>query len=261
LEALRWHIIRSVVAVLVIEIIAFLNKNFVFDTVFLGPAKLDFWTYKQLCSLSHAAGMGNELCASTMGFTLINTRLAGQFMMHISMSFTLGLVLAFPYAAWELWRFFKPALSASERNYTRGIVFASSVLFLSGVAFGYYIITPIAVQFLGNYTLSEAIDNKITVSDYISIVTMTSLSIAIVFELPVVIYFLSKGGLVTPAFLRRHRRHAIVVILIISAILTPSTDMLSQVMVSIPFLLLYELSILVSKIVVQNRERKELLDL
>lgn len=256
LEALRWHIIRSVISIAIFTIIAFLNKSFIYGTVFLGPARTDFWTYRMLCLLGNKYHISG-LCVDTIHFTLINTELSGQFTQHISMSVTIGLLLAFPYTAWEMWRFFRPALTFREKKYTRGLVAATSILFMIGVLFGYYIITPITVDFLGGYVLDPSITNTIVVSDYISIVTMTTFSIAIVFELPIVVYFLSWGGILTPRKMREYRRHAIVIIFIVAAILTPSTDIISQTAVSVPFILLYEGSIVVSYFV-ERQKRKRL---
>lgn len=257
LEALRWHIIRAVIAVLVFSILAFVNKSFVFDTVFLGPYDLNFWTYRQLCWLSANFNLGDAMCVKDMGFSLINTEMAGQFTQHIGISLSVGCVLAFPYALYELWRFFTPALTPYERNYTRGIVMFSSVLFMIGILFGYFIISPITIQFLGNYNLSEQIENTIQISDYISTITMTTFSIALVFELPVIVFFLSQGGIFTPKAMREYRKHAILVILVLSAVLTPSSDILSMLLVSVPFWILYELSILVSAFVVNRKIKKE----
>ncbi|MGZ5242441.1 MAG: twin-arginine translocase subunit TatC [Bacteroidia bacterium] len=253
LEALRWHIIRAALAVLIFAILAFINKSFVFDTVFLGPYDLNFWTYRQLCWLSADFHLGDAMCVKNMGFSLINTEMAGQFTQHIGISITVGFVLGFPYALYEIWRFFKPALTPAERNYTRGIVWFSSFLFMIGILFGYYIISPITIQFLGNYNLSASIENTIQISDYISTITMTTFSIALVFELPVVVFFLSQGGIFTPKGMREYRKHAILVILVLSAVLTPSSDILSMLLVSVPFWILYEMSILVSAFV--NRRR------
>jgi sec-independent protein translocase protein TatC len=257
IEELRWHIIRSIASVLVFAIIAFVNKHFIFDVVFLGPYHTDFWTYRKLCELGKLLKLGDDMCVKNLGFKLINTEMAGQFSQHIGISLTIGIVFAFPYAAWELWRFFKPALSAKERNYTNGIVAASTALFLTGIAFGYYMITPITIQFLGSYSLSDTIVNTIQISDYISTVTMTTFSIALTFELPIVVYFLAKAGILTPKVMREYRRHAIVIILILAAVLTPSTDMLTMTLVGVPFYILYELSIFVAYIVARNKQRKK----
>lgn len=256
LEALRWHIIRSIISILVFAILAFLNKHFIFDVVFLGPYHTDFWTYRKLCEMGQALKLGDSMCVKDLGFKLINTEMAGQFSQHIGISLTIGIVFAFPYAAWELWRFFRPALTSKERGYTRGIVGASTLLFLCGIAFGYFMITPITIQFLGSYSLSDSITNTIQVSDYISTVTMTTFSIALTFELPIVVYFLSKAGILTPKIMREYRRHAIVIILILAAVLTPSTDMLTMTLVSVPFYILYELSIFVAYVVYKNKQKK-----
>src|SRR5665213_749462 len=206
LEALRWHIIRAMAAVIVFAVVAFLNKHFIFDTVFLGPYHTDFWTYRMFCKLGHLMGSGDDACVKTMGFTLINTEMAGQFTQHISISLTIGMVMAFPYAMFELWRFLRPALTFNEKKYSRGIVSASSALFLIGILFGYFCITPVTVQFLGSYRISDAFENKITISDYIDTISMTTLSIAITFELPMVVYFLSKASILTPNVMRTYRR-------------------------------------------------------
>jgi sec-independent protein translocase protein TatC len=258
LEALRWHIIRSLIAIIVFAVIAFVNKHFIFDVVFLGPTHLDFWTYRMFCDLGHLMGAGDDACVKSMGFKLINTEMAGQFTQHISMSVTLGLVMAFPYAAWELWRFFLPALTSNEKKYTKGIVGASTALFLIGIMFGYYGITPVTIQFLGSYSLSDTVLNTITISDYIDTVTMTTISIAITFELPIVVYFLSKAGILTPTVMRQYRKHAVVIILILAAVITPTTDMLTMTLVALPFYALYEASIFVSYIVARNKKRKDL---
>ena len=184
--------------------------------------------------------------------------MAGQFMQHIYISVSIGIALAFPYAAWELWRFFSPALKDKERKYARGIVGYASLLFIAGLVFGYYIIAPMAIQWLGAYRLSEDIQNFITLDSYLDMVINMSFSSAIVFELPMVVYFLSIAGFITPLLMRKWRKYAIIVILVIAAVLTPSPDMTSQALLSIPFLLLYEVSIFVSAIVYRRRQRKSL---
>ena len=211
-----------------------------------------------MCQLSRMSGFGDAMCIDDLGFSLINTAMAGQFTQHITMSISVGIVLAFPYAAFEIWRFFRPALSKRERRFTKGVVFISSMLFFGGLLFGYYVITPITIQFLGGYRLSEEIANTITIEDYVSTVTMTTLSIAIVFELPMVVFFLSQGGIITPKIMRTYRRYAIVIILILAAMLTPSSDILSMMLVSVPFFILYELSILVSYYSERKRLKKQL---
>jgi len=185
-------------------------------------------------------------------FNLINLTMAGQFSMHIIVSFVAGIILAFPYILYEIWRFIQPAFKKAEKNYAKGLVFWGSFLFLSGVAFGYYVITPLSVQFLGGYTVSELVTNQISLKSYISTVTTITLSTGLVFQLPILVYFLSKLGFVTPLLMKTYRRHATVAVLLLSAIITPP-DITSQVLVSIPLLFLYEISIFISKMV----EKKE----
>lgn len=257
LEALRWHIVRSVASIVVFSIAAFIFKDFIFDEVFMGPKKISFWTYRQLCYLSGKFNLGDSMCVKDIGFSLINTEMAGQFTQHIMVSLAVGVALAFPYAAWEVWRFFKPALLPRERMYARLIVFFSSLLFMIGILFGYYIITPISIQFLGSYSVSKEVVNNITLESYISTITMMTFSAALVFELPMVVYFLSVAGFLTPKIMRTYRKHAVVVILILTAVITPSTDMTSQLVLAIPFVVLYELSILVSQVVLRKRLKRE----
>lgn len=257
LEALRWHIVRSVVAIAVFSIIAFIFKGFFFDTIIMGPARPTFATYQFMCEMGKRFNLGDDMCMKSIGFTLINTQMAGQFMQHIMISISIGLALSFPYAAWELWRFFSPALRKNERHYARGVVFFASVLFMMGLVFGYYVITPMAVQWLGAYRLSEDIKNMITLDSYLDMVTMMSFASALVFELPMLVYFLSLAGFLTPMLMKRYRKYALVVILVIAAVLTPSPDMTSQMLLAIPFFLLYEASIFVSAMVYRKKLKKQ----
>ncbi|MBL7915976.1 MAG: twin-arginine translocase subunit TatC [Bacteroidia bacterium] len=254
LEALRWHLVRSAIAIVVLALVAFLNTEILFDQIILGAKNPDFLTYRVLCQLSERFNV--DMCIREVPFILINIDISGQFTTHIYTSFIAGFILGFPYLIWELWRFIKPALSKKELNYSRGIVFFSSLLFLSGVLFGYYIISPLSINFLGSYQISSMVANQITLSSFISTVTMLTLSSGVVFELPVVIYFLSKIGIVTPSFLRTYRRHAMVIILIIAALITPSPDISSQILVAIPLFILYEIGIGVSAMVLRNKEKE-----
>lgn len=245
LEQLRRHIIRALAAVLIAMIASFLAKDLFFDTLLMAPKSEHFITYRALCSLSHLLGMGGSLCLQTPPIQLINTSMAGQFTMHLWVSFVGGIVLAFPYVVWEIWRFIRPALYENERRGARGLVFWVSLLFILGALFGYFILTPLSVNFLGNYTVSSEVGNYIDVRSYVSLVTMLVLSCGLLFELPVAVYFLSRIGLVTPEFLRKYRRHAIVLNLLLSAIITPP-DLVSQIIVALPIALLYEVGILIS---------------
>lgn len=248
LEILRWHLIRIVISLFVFATLAFFFKGFVFDTLVLAPIYNDFATYQLFCKLSHLLQMGDKLCFDSITFNVINLTMAGQFTMHIIVSIVAGIIAAFPYILYEVWRFIKPALRKGEQNYAKGLVFWGSFLFLSGVAFGYYLITPLSVQFLGGYSVSDLIQNQISLRSYISTVTTITLSCGLVFQLPIVVYFLSRLGFVTPKLMKTYRRHAIIAVLLLSAIITPP-DISSQVLVSLPLLLLYEISIVISRFV------------
>ena len=251
LEALRWHLIRSTVAIFVFAIVAFLNKSFIFDTVLLAPKNPDFITYRILCLLSNKLNMGDALCISELPFILMNINMAGQFINHITISIVAGFIIAFPYVFWEIWRFVNPALHTKERKHAKGVVFFSSVLFMTGVSFGYFVIAPLAVNFLGSYHVSEMVANQINLSSYITTITSITLACGVIFELPILAYFLTKVGLITPTFMRKYRRHALVVTLILAAIITPP-DVISQILVALPLLILYEISIYVSAIVLKR---------
>lgn len=255
LEVLRWHLIRSAAAILIFGIAAFVGKDLVFDQIILGPQKADFLTYRLMCQLSEALGMSDALCISTMPFSLMNINMAGQFTTHLWVSFVAGLVVAFPYLLWEMWRFIRPALQNTERNYAQGLVFFASLLFITGVLFGYYLIAPLSVHFLGTYQVSAAVPNQIGLNSYISTVTTIVLAGGIIFELPILIYFLAKIGLVSPEGMRTYRKHAFVATLIVSAIITPP-DLSSQLLVAVPLVVLYELSIKIAARVIKNEKKK-----
>ena len=255
LEALRWHLFRAVIAVMTMAIVLFFFKEFLFDGVLLAPKSPNFLTYKVLCSFGNKLNLGDDFCITVIPFTLISTDISAQFTTHMWVAFIAGLVVSFPYVVWEIWRFIKPALSTKEKNYARGIVFYTSFLFMLGILFGYYIITPMTVNFLGNYQVSEQVKNTITLDSFISIVTTMTLITGIVFELPIVVYFLSKVGILTPTFMRTYRRHAVVVILILAAVITPTSDATTLVMVALPLYVLYEISILVSAYVLKEKNK------
>jgi sec-independent protein translocase protein TatC len=254
LDALRWHLFRSAIAIISLAIIAFLNKEFIFDSVIFGPKHPDFPTYRALCWLSEKLSI--DMCIKDFKFIIISVEMSGQFTMHMWVAFVSGLIVGFPYLLWEIWRFVKPALTSNEKQYSTGIVFFTSILFLIGVLFGYYVIAPLSINFLGSYQVSEQVKNQISLDSYISTITFLTFASGIVFELPMVIYFLSKIGIVTPQFMRTYRKHAIVIILIVAAVITPSPDVTSQILVAIPLYLLYEVSIFVSVVVVKKQETK-----
>jgi sec-independent protein translocase protein TatC len=245
LEVLRWHLIRSAVAVLIFTILAFAFPTVLFDKIIFASKDPSFATYQFFCWMSETLHFGEALCIDEMPFELMNINMSGQFSTHIISSVIAGFVIAFPYVFWEIWRFVKPALHSSEKKYSRGVVFYTSLLFTLGVLFGYYAVAPLSVQFLGNYQVSSQVANQINLNSYISTVTTVCLANGIVFLLPVLIYFLSKLGLITPTFLRQYRKHALVVLMILAAIITPP-DIMSLILVTFPLMLLYELSIKVS---------------
>lgn len=254
LEVLRWHLVRSVASIFIFATAAFIAKSFIFDTVLLGPKSGDFWTYRMLCKLSEKFGLSDLLCITDIPFELINISMAGQFTTHIVVSIIAGFVVAFPYIIFEIWRFIKPGLHKTERKYANGMVFYTSFLFITGVLFGYYIIAPLSVNFLGGYHVSDSVTNQIDLNSYFSTISTLVLASGLVFELPMFMYFLTKIGVVTPQSLRQYRRHAVVGILVMAAIITPP-DVSSQVLVFFPLMLLYEVSIGVSALVLRNQEK------
>jgi sec-independent protein translocase protein TatC len=243
---------------MVFAIVAFLSKDLIWDTIILGPSKPDFWTYRTICELGKKIG-SEVFCIDELPFIIQSRQMTGQFTMHILSSVVIGLLCAFPYTFWEMWRFIKPGLYDTERSLSRGATFFVSLLFLSGVLFGYFIVTPLAVNFLGNYQVADSILNEFDIISYVSTVATLVLVCGLMFQLPMVVLFLTKAGLVTPELMRTYRKHAIVVILVASAILTPP-DVVSQVLIAFPLVFLYQISIFISKMVIRNQEKSEALE-
>ncbi|CAM1348220.1 twin-arginine translocase subunit TatC [Tenacibaculum crassostreae] len=254
LEELRWHLVRSFAAIFIVAIVIFANINFVFTEILLAHLKPDFATYKFFCSTFSAMGIDSSFCTINFKQTLQALNPTQQLMTGIWSSLILGFVVAFPYVLWEIWRFIAPGLHENERKKSRGFIFTSSFLFFLGILFSYYVILPMSVYFFYNFEISDAIQNNFKLEAYISLITNTLIGVAVFFELPVVIYFLSKIGLITPEFLRKYRKHALVVVLILSAIITPP-DVASQVIVSVPIMILYEISIYISKFVIKKQQK------
>ncbi|UXX80797.1 twin-arginine translocase subunit TatC [Reichenbachiella carrageenanivorans] len=244
LEELRWHIIRAFSAIFIFTIAAFVSKSFVFGTLILGPSRIDFWTYRELCHLASLVDV-KALCIDTLPFIIQSRQMTGQFTMHITSSFTVGIIAAFPYAFWEIWRFISPGLYINERRIARGAVFYVSLLFGIGVLFGYFILTPLSVNFLSNYQLDPSILNEFDIVSYVSTVTTLVLACGLLFQLPMVVYFLTKAGLLTPEIMKTYRKHGVVVIFVLGAMLTPP-DPFSQVLIAIPLIGLYQVSIAIS---------------
>jgi len=254
LEELRWHLIRSVLAILIVATIAFVFKDFIFDVLLFGPKQKDFITYRWFCSISQSLGQGNSFCIEELPFRIQSRTMAGQFSAHLWTSVLAGFIVAFPYVIFEFWKFISPGLYEKERKNARGFIFVASLLFFIGVLFGYYIVTPLSINFLGNYSVSAEIFNDFDLSSYIGLLRASVLASGIIFELPIIVYFLTKVGIITPSFLRKNRKISLVVVLSLSAIITPP-DIASQIIVSIPILILYEVSILISRIVTRNQDK------
>jgi sec-independent protein translocase protein TatC len=258
LEELRWHIIRSLIAIVVMMIIAFIFKNVLFSKIVLAPKDPDFFTNRMFCNFGHFLAQHlnfknpDILCINTKPLNLISIKMSGQITTHITVALVAGIILAFPVVIREFWMFFKPALHSNEAKYARGAVLASSLLFFVGVLFGYYMLAPLSIHFLSTYRISSDVVNQINVRSFIGTLTSICLATGVVFELPIIAFFLTKIGVITPAFMRKYRKHAIVVIFIVAAIITPP-DVFSQTLVAIPLLILYEVSILISARVMKQK--------
>lgn len=258
LEELRWHIIRSLLAICVFAVAAFIMKDFMFGQLILGPSKADFFTYRMLCRLSEMVNT-KFFCVDELPFIIQNRKLTAQFTIHLTYSLVAGLIMAFPYTFWEIWKFVSPGLHEGEKSVSKGAVFFVSLLFGMGVLFGYYVVTPISINFLANYQLDPTILNEIDLTSYVSTILMLVLSCAIMFQLPIVVYFLTKAGIVTPDGLRQYRKISIVVILVVSAVITPP-DVISQILVALPLMILYEVGIKISS-TLYKRQQQELEEL
>ncbi len=255
IEVLRWHLIRSCIAILVFTVLAFVYYDWVFDTIIMGPKKPDFWTYRMLCKLGDYLNRPG-FCITKIPGKIINTEMAGQFTLEINSALIIGITLGFPYLLWEIWRFIKPALHENERKAASGFVVYASLLFILGILFGYYIIAPESISFLANLSVSDQIENTFTVDSYLSSVATLTLATGVVFQLPMIVHILSSIGLLTPKLMRAGRRYAIVGILIISAVITPTPDMLTMMIVSVPLFILYEVGIVVAGRVEKRKQKK-----
>lgn len=254
LEELRWHLIRSFTAIFIVGIFIFANINFVFDEFLLAHLKPNFATYRIFCEVFSSIGIDSSFCNVSLNQTLQALDPTQQLMTSIWSSLILGFIVSFPYILWEFWRFVAPGLHISERKKSRGFIFIASLLFFLGILFSYYIILPMSVYFFYNYEISEAIQNNFKLEAYISLITNTLLGVSVLFELPIVIFFLTKIGLITPEFLRKYRKHALVLVLVLSAIITPP-DVASQIIVSVPIMILYEVSIYISQFTLKKQQK------
>lgn len=257
LEELRWHLVRAVIAILIGAIIAFIIAHYVFDTIIFAPVAPDFITYKLLCQLGDFLSVSSLCMEGAPIDKFQNLQLGSQFTWHIWASIIMGLIIAFPYVVYEFWRFVMPALHDQEKKNATGAVFFISLLFFIGVCFAYFLLIPLTINFFATYHVSDKIENNFVFTSYISTFTTILLWTGVIFELPIFIYFLAKIGVVSSKFLKRYRRHALILILILSAIITPP-DIASQILVSIPLALLYEIGIIIAKRVERRRDALEL---
>ena len=254
LEELRWHIIRSVVFISVFAVAAFVMKDFIFNEIIFKPKMPDFWSNRMMAKLGELVG-SDVLNINQKPLKLISLKMADQFMLHFMVSIIVGLIVAAPFIFFEIWRFIKPALYDKEKKHASGAVFFTSLLFMIGILFGYFIIVPLSIDFLTTYSVSPEVENQINMRSYIGTVTSITFASGFIFLLPIFSFFLSKVGILTPQFMKSYRKHAYVVMFLASAIITPP-DIFSQIMVAIPLLFLYEISIFISKVVVKKREKR-----
>ena len=256
IEELRWHIVRSIIAILVGGIAAFVYIEWIFKNIILGPAHSDFISYRAMCKIGKSMGI-DALCLGEMKIDFQSTELSGQFMTAFSSSFMIGFIVAFPYIFWEFWKFLKPALKPTELKYARGIVLWSSLLFFTGVLFAYYVVAPFTINFFASYQLSPDFKNIITIGNYYDTLNDLILGMGIVFELPIVVFFLSRLGIITPKLLRDKRRYAYLIILILAEVITPP-DWFSCFIVAVPLVFLYEMGIGISQRALNERMRKQI---
>ncbi len=256
LEELRWVLVRSSAAVVIMACVTYFFSDYIFDTLIFGPTDPSFITYRFFCEASHYLGFADSICITELPFIIQNTEMEGQVNIFVWTCITAGFILAFPYILWQFWKFISPALYEKERKNAKVFISVASLLFFFGVLFGYFVIVPMSVNFLATFSVSSVVKNQFNIDSYISMVKTAVIASGLYFELPIILYFLTKLGLVTPTFLRTYRKYAIVIVLIIAAIVTPP-DVVSQITVAIPMLLIYEASIWISAVVVRNKKRDE----
>jgi len=257
LEVLRWHLIRAAVAIIVFASVAFYYFDEIWQDVIMGPKHGNFLTYRMLCKLGALVNSPGLCINSDLPGKIQNTEMAGQFSLQINSSIMIGIAVGFPYLLWEIWRFVKPALEEKEQKAANGFVFFASSLFAVGILFGYYIVAPLSLHFLTNYQISPDIQNIFTIDSYLTSVATLTLVSGIVFQLPVIVYILASIGILTPKFMREKRRIAIIIIMIIAMLVTPTPDVTTMLVISAPLFLLYELSIGVAARVHKRKLKKQ----
>lgn len=249
LDELRWRLVRVAIVVISVAVFLWIYQEWVMNHVFLVLKEKEFITFRLLCSYF-------GVCVSDTTVKMQSMTVSGQFNYAMMMSIMGGLIISAPYIFYQMWSFVKPGLKKNEIQAAKGMVFYVSLCFFLGVFFGYFVVAPLTVQFFGSFQISPEIENNFTVGSYMGTVISTVFYTGILFLLPIVSYVLTKIGLIGPEFLKKYRRHAIVIILIISAVITPP-DMLSQIIVSIPIIVLYEIGIVVSKRTSKNKNTIE----
>lgn len=257
LEVLRAHLFRSVVAIAIGAVVAGIYNNFIIKNILLGPTNDGFPTYSVICKIGKALNLGNALCMEGIAIKMQSTEVAGQFSMWFTVVLVSGLILAFPYVFYQFWKFIKPALTKKELHRTRGVIFWVSFLFFTGVLFGYFVVAPYALNFFFHFQLNEIIENRWTINSYIDMMLPLVLGSGLAFQLPLVIFFLAKIGIVSASYLSKARKYAIVIIFIVAGVITPGPDVVSQLAVAIPLLLLYEISILLARRVDKERAERD----
>lgn len=259
LEELRWHVVRAGAAILIFMVVAFVASPWIFENIVFAPSKPSFVTFQWLCKLGDVTGAKEALCVEEIPFKVQSRYMTGQFTMQFMAAFVIGLIMAFPYVFWEIWRFIKPGLYAKERKHSRGAVVSVSFLFLLGVSFGYFVLCPMSILFFSTYSISDVIVNEFDITSYVQTIVALVFGSGLLFQLPVVVFFLTKIGILTPKFMRTYRRHAFVIILIVAAIITPP-DPLSQTIIAVPLFLLYEISIFISAIELRRKLKRDELE-
>lgn len=249
LEELRWRIVKSVIAILVFAIAMWFFKEWVIQNLFIAMTKPNFISFRMMCEWF-------GLCSDEIPVNFQSTKVGAQFTYALLLSIVGGFIVAFPYVFNQLWGFVKPGLRENEKQVVKGITFYVTILFLLGVVFGYLVVAPLCIQFFGYFTMAPEFQNIWMIGSFMSLIISSVIFTGILFLLPVVIYILSKIGVVTPEFLKKYRKHAIVGVLILSAIITPP-DFISQIIVSVPIIILYEVGIIISKRVERARNRAQ----
>jgi sec-independent protein translocase protein TatC len=256
LEELRWLLVRSSAAIVIMGIVSYFFADYIFSDLIFGPTDPSFITYRFFCEASHYLGFADSICITELNFIIQNTQMEGQVNIFVWVCITAGFILAFPYILWELWKFISPALYEKEKKNAKLFIFVASILFFFGVLFGYFVIVPMSVNFLATFSISSVVKNQFSIDSYVSMVKTAVIACGLYFELPIIIYFLTKLGLVGPNFLRKYRKYAVVIVLIIAAIVTPP-DVVSQITVAVPMMIIYEGCIWISAVVEKNKKKDE----